>query len=87
MEYKDLVEELRMVASLDGFCYDCTQCVNAANAIEALLAERDAAINELKNRVGCSSCAYFGDSPFEEPCCSCRKESNWIWEWDKKKED
>lgn len=39
MDYKGLVEELRMVASWDGVCYDCNQCVKAADAIEALLAE------------------------------------------------
>lgn len=52
---------------------------NAADAIETLLAERDAAVNELKDRVGCSSCAYFYDSILKDPCVSCRKESNWKW--------
>lgn len=47
MDYTELIEELQMVASLAGVCYDCNQCLKAATAIEALLAERDAAVAEI----------------------------------------
>lgn len=47
MDYRELIAELQMVASWDGVCYDCNQCLKAATAIEALLAERDAAVAEL----------------------------------------
>lgn len=50
MDYKELIDELRMVASLDSDCYDCNQCVKAATAIETLLAERDAARADLMRR-------------------------------------
>lgn len=63
-------------------CGGCKLCDQAADAIEALLAERDAAVNELKYRVGCKSCAYFCVSIFEEPCYSCRKEKKFDkWKW------
>lgn len=43
MDYKELIDELRMVASWNiSDCYDCNQCVKAVTAIETLLAERNA---------------------------------------------
>lgn len=59
-DYKELIEELRMVASCGiGECYDCSQCVKSATAIETLLAERDAAINLLRKINWCCGCAHF----------------------------
>ena len=42
VDCKELIGELRMVASLNiSDCYDCNQCVKAADTIETLLAELD----------------------------------------------
>ena len=53
MDYKELIEELRMVASWDGVCCDCNHCIDAATAIETLLAERDAAVEDLRGMCWC----------------------------------
>lgn len=86
MDYKNLIKKLEYQAETirNNNCttMSAEESESAANAIEALLAERDAAVNELKYRVGCNSCAYFRVGIFEEPCYSCRKEKKFDkWKW------
>ena len=70
---------------------DCVDKVNtaAADLIERLTAERDAAIADLKISAGCASCKYHcSDITF---CCDCNKKQNckcmscrlglMNWEW------
>lgn len=76
MDYKELISKLR---KKDG-C-NC-ECLDAATAIETLLAERDAAVEDLRFVSDCTSCKYY---PFDGSCdacleCSCENE-NVAWEW------
>lgn len=87
MDYKELIEELK------GFTYWLGQsgpeshdihpsvCDKAVAAIEALLAERDAAISAIPK--DCSKCIYWGRLKTESPCKECWYSSgprkNWEW--------
>ena len=55
--------------------------LDAATAIETLLAERDAAVKELHGR--CSKCKHFSSGLLEFPCTDCRFERGTSdhWEW------
>lgn len=88
MGYKELVEELR------GFTYWLGQsgpeshdiyppiCDSAATAIENLLEERDAAIEELRKQ-RCGSCKYANLDATEYPCSGCGDTGvlSDKWEW------
>lgn len=75
MDYKELIKKLR---EKDGCRCECLQ---AATAIEPLLAERDAAVKELHGR--CSKCKHFSSGLLEFPCTDCRFERGTSdhWEW------
>lgn len=90
MDYKELIEELRMVASWKcSDCYDCNQCIKAANAIETLLAERDAAVEMLRGE--CHACKQNTGWHNTGKCVGCvhetapmnlpglKKTDNWEW--------
>ena len=62
MDYKELIEWLRRVvehgdANPQGYCTNrcggCEVCDQAADAMEILLAERDAAVEDLRGRCWC----------------------------------
>lgn len=78
MDYKELIDELRMVSSWEcSDCYDCNQCVKAATAIETLLEERDAAVEDLKKFAdageACHLCKHLPCHPKNDHCIG--------WEW------
>lgn len=85
MDYKELIDELRMVASWNiSDCYDCNQCVKAATAIETLLAERDAAVKIIsRGEKRCRACIYNDHGIHDFPCCHCRETGGMTdyWEW------
>ena len=64
MDYKDLIEKLR------NKCGCNCECLQAADALENLLAERDAAVAGL---IGdCSRCVYAATPIRDSPCNDCR---------------
>lgn len=75
MDYKELIKKLREKDGCRG------ECLQAATAIETLLAERDAAVKELHGR--CSKCKHFSSGLLEFPCTDCRFERGTSdhWEW------
>lgn len=97
MDYKELIEELRMVASWDGICYDCNQCVKAAAALETMLAERDAAVTLTHGK--CYACKNKETKYSDEPCSLCKwgamrcmvpvakLQDSWEWRGPQKEED
>lgn len=73
MDYKELIRRLDNCGEFDGDLLD-----DAATAIETLLAERDAAVEEIET--GCDNCKYLDVDTKEEPCASCdAKCSKWKW--------
>lgn len=64
MDYKELIEKLR---NKDG-C-NC-ECLQAADAIETLLAERDAAVEDLRGYCRVCTHANIGKDGF--PCVKCK---------------
>lgn len=76
MDYKDLIRRLDDCGGFDGDLLD-----DAAEAIETLLAERDAALDEFHGL--CSRCKHFHPGPLEFPCSDCRFEGgesdHWKW--------
>ena len=76
MDYKELIDELRMVASWNiSDCYDCNQCVKAATAIETLLAERNAAVADVQKN--CNTCCWWHDGLYGGCDFSVRQ----AWKW------
>lgn len=84
MTDKEIIQALRLCGKIDGNCRECKlwgndRCVEhlagaAADLIERLTAERDAAIADLKISSGCTSCKYHcSDTTF---CCDCTKKQN-----------
>lgn len=95
MDYKELIKQLKewneqyvseMCADDKFSCYDlcdgkdCIVC-RAATAIETLLAERDAAVEEMHGR--CIKCNHFSVGFLDYPCTDCRYEggANDHWKW------
>lgn len=78
MDYKEIIEAMRSTDVKVVFC----RSLDAADAIETLLAERDAAVEDLRPIADCASCKwYFGDSS-GEVCDGCDypgEGSNWEW--------
>lgn len=77
MDYKELIRRLDDCGEFDGDLLD-----DAAEAIETLLAERDAAMEDLRLVADCTSCKWH---PFDSSCdacleCSCENE-NVAWQW------
>lgn len=81
MDYKELIDKLRgeaffiRVNGLDGWS---TGFSRAADVIETLLEERDAAIREIAK--GCDNCKYSDLYAEEEPCRNCHVNFS-KWEW------
>lgn len=53
MDCKELIEQLRNAFQADGYELEHSVCESAADAIEILLAERDAAVEDLRGRCWC----------------------------------
>lgn len=75
MDYKELIEKLRGVfAARPGIYLAYVCCEEAATAIETLLAERDAAVADMR-RMGCKKCdvcKYAGSKGSDKsPCKHC----------------
>lgn len=85
MDYKELIKELRFLSKFvpEQICDDNGKDAleKAADAIETLLKERDAAIKDIPRE--CSYCKYWENDTIEQPCydCwhSCGPEKNWKW--------
>lgn len=74
MDYKELIKALRGKNALDAIAYS----TNAADAIETLLAERDAALEDMKGI--CSFCAHKKTCQFGNHLRDiCVNGSNWQW--------
>lgn len=82
MDYKELIAQLRRFAAY----YPVTGPIEgkAAAAIETLLAERDAAVEDLHG--ACRACVYAGCFEGAQPCCDCTygtgamsDADNWQW--------
>lgn len=82
MDYNGLIEQLRNAFPVDGYELERSVCESAADAIETLLAERDAAVETLRY-MGCDVCKYKKVDWSEEPCCSCHRVGGWKdgWHW------
>lgn len=80
MEYKELIKQLRAyrLMIIDRSMID-DALTNSANAIETLLAERDAVMKDLHGE--CDKCRYFGLSA--HPCCHCYINGGMFdyWQW------
>ena len=79
MVYKELIEWLRRVVEhgdetpqeyCTNRCGGCEVCDQAADAIEALLGERDAAVEELRGY--CRACVYARTNKADYPCSECK---------------
>lgn len=85
MDYKEQIEELRFLSShvpeqmCDADGKDPLE--KAADAIETLLAERDAAVDGMRGR--CSKCKHFSVGVLHFPCTDCCFEvgTNDHWQW------
>lgn len=79
MDYKELIAEIRESN------IDCAASIEKwATAIELLLAERDAAIEDLKcGKSRCNSCAYNYHSTYDYPCRHCKETGGMsdYWQW------
>lgn len=98
MDYKEVLEQLRDII-LHGDehpaeyctnrCGGCDACDKAIEAIETLLAERDAAVADIPIR--CYKCKYYDIPDKEPPCGECIElggsENNWQWRGPQKGND
>lgn len=76
MDYKELIELLREKNNCDVLDY----VDDAATAIETLLEERDAAVEDLKGR--CGVCKHRGVCLFDEQHrIGCAVSNGGHWEW------
>lgn len=91
--YKELLEQLRNIVNhgdeqpaeyCTNRCGGCDACDKSIDAIETLLAERDAAIADIFQSSDslCNVCKYFPDD-FSPICFSCTQigglNNNWQW--------
>ena len=81
MEIEKLIDELRIAgAGNPGNIFD-----EAANALEQLKRERDAAVadlNELRKRTEREcACCYYLDNYDRDICCGCEHSNYNLWEW------
>ena len=78
IEYKALIEDLRDAADVTGVCE--IELRDAATAIETLLAEREAAMEDLRGR--CDICKHRRVCLFDEQHrigCANSKRGHWEW--------
>lgn len=96
MDYKELIEQLRKHHQSWAAYRDLElahDLEDAITAIETLLAEREAAVEEIHGR--CSKCKHFFSGILRTPCKYCCREGGAVdyWEWrgptphDRQKED
>lgn len=80
MDYKELIRKLKCQGSITFDIYAISRdCKEAADAIETLLAELDAAMIDLR-RMGCQVCKHLGNDSLNSPCCTCGDtDNNWQW--------
>lgn len=82
MDYKELIEQLHNAFPVDGYELERSVFESAADAIETLLAERDAAVEDLSKRPHPSTCKYGEHCDYisvitgRPDCYSCHE-----WEW------
>lgn len=76
MDYKDLIKRLNAY-SAEHQCHGGITA-EAADSIETLLTERDAAVNALHGAADCTSCKFYeGDHPECDNCGAFLEE----WQW------
>lgn len=86
MDYKELIKSLKEEACHQRVVFGShgvsCQLEGAADAIEALLVERDAAVEDLRLVADCTSCKWYFSENSGETCpgCDCPNE-NENWEW------
>lgn len=84
MDYKEMIEQLRKHHQSWAAYRDLELAhalEDAITAIETLLAEREAAVEEMHGR--CSKCKHFSVGILDYPCADCRYEcgANDHWQW------
>lgn len=75
MDYESLIKILHILAS---------ELENAASAIETLLAERKAMLEDLRSMaLGCDNCKHKLLGEYEYPCCECGRVGGEYdhWQW------
>lgn len=80
MDYKELIKAMRSTDVKTVF----THSLDAADAIETLLAERDAAVEDLKRGESrCFTCSFDNMSIHDFPCNSCKEAGRMgdYWKW------
>lgn len=88
MDYKDILirlkcpDDIEKCTRLKKYQNSCVLCrdetmKDAADAIDSLLAKRDAKTNGLRD-LGCLSCKYFDSDIPTGPCVNCYG-TNWKW--------
>ena len=84
-DYKELIDELTELLSLndENLCSLIVKnndlqngLVQAAEAIEQLVKERNAAVDDLKEAMPCRACKYLA---VLEYCKNCYSENHWEW--------
>lgn len=82
MDYKELIDVLKTSAKCGDFTFANENYINAADAIEMPLLERDAAVETLRY-MGCDVCKHKKVDWAEEPCYSCHRvgggKDGWQW--------
>lgn len=76
-DYKTLISGLRNKKSRDNR----TLLNTAADAIEQLVKERDAAVADMKEFKLCEACKHFGGYPMNIPCRECSLDAGNNFEW------
>lgn len=84
MDYEWLIANIKKVSCglrEDGAPKCAAICENAADAIETLLVERDAAVEDLRRQ--CGKCKYSGVLYRDFPCCRCvvTGGTSDYWQW------
>lgn len=83
MDYKELIEQLKSAAPLHG-TWLRERMLDATEAIETLMEERDAAVKHLSNGdCRCQSCVYYDRTLHNFPCKNCKENSGTVdyWQW------
>lgn len=76
--YKEVIYDLR------HYFYDTEVVLEAADAIEQLVKERDAAVDDLKSAMPCKACKHLTDLGY---CERCYLERHWEWRGVKEGDD
>lgn len=84
MDYKGLIKQLKHCKSYKQKYELQRTMINAAEAIETLLEERNAAVNDLALCASCATCKYNGGA-IKQPCFMCGtimpSKGQTRWEW------